>query len=215
MSDNLPTPPPSGEPGEGPESSGAGVGDGATEAATLDPGPGGDAGPDEHIEDPASAIRASESQEGIEDPLDPLTVLSVERDEYLDTLRRVQADFENYKKRVVRQQSEQLDRAAEALVNKLIPALDTLELAVSHHEPGSEVGQVLGQVSSALYEVLSKEGLEKVDPVDQEFDPNEAEAVMYEPADEGQTGHLVIEVLRPGYRWRGRVLRPAMVKVKG
>ena len=146
---------------------------------------------------------------------DPMTALARERDEYLDMVRRVQADFENYKKRIVRQQTEHLERAAEALVVKLLPALDTLDLARSHHDPESEAGAALAQVASAWSDALEKEGLQKIDPLGQAFDPNEAEAVMHEPAEDGGPEHEVVEVLRPGYRWRGRVLRPAMVKVKG
>ncbi|HUZ44579.1 MAG TPA: nucleotide exchange factor GrpE [Acidimicrobiales bacterium] len=153
--------------------------------------------------------------EGLEEVLDPLTAMTIERDEYLDSLRRVQADFENYKKRMVRQQTEQLERAAEGLVNKLLPALDTLSLALSHSDADSDAGKALAQVSASVWEVLGKEGLETVDPLDQEFDPNEAEAVMHEPAEGDQTGSVVVEVFRPGYRWRGRVLRAAMVKVRG
>jgi molecular chaperone GrpE len=146
---------------------------------------------------------------------DPTTTLTRERDEYLDMVRRVQAEFENYKKRVMRQQTEHLERAAESLVVKLLPALDTLDLARSHHDQESEAGAALAQVASAWNDALEKEGLQKIDPLGQAFDPNEAEAVMHEPADDGGSVHEVVEVLRPGYRWRGRVLRPAMVKVKG
>ena len=144
-----------------------------------------------------------------------MTTLARERDEYLDMVRRVQAEFENYKKRILRQQTEHLERAAATLVVKLLPALDTLDLARSHHHPESEAGVALAQVASAWNEALEKEGLQKIDPLGQAFDPNEAEAVMHEPAEDGSSEHEVVEVLRPGYRWRGRVLRPAMVKVKG
>ena len=149
---------------------------------------------------------------------DPLAALARARDEYLDTLRRVQADFENYKKRILRQQTEHLERAAESLVDKILPALDALDLARSHHDPDGEAGKALSAVHSTLFDALGKEGLERVDPLGEEFDPNLAEAVMHEPADDGPEGesrHEVVEVLRPGYRWRGRMLRAAMVKVKG
>ena len=166
--------------------------------------------------DEAPGTAAGTDPEGLEEVLDPLTAMTIERDEYLDTLRRVQAEFENYKKRMVRQQTEQLERAAEGLVNKLLPALDTLALALSHVDTdATEEGKALAQIGNALWDVLSKEGLEKVEPLDQDFDPNEAEAVMHEPAEEGQDGSKVVEVFRPGYRWRGRVLRAAMVKVRG
>jgi molecular chaperone GrpE len=184
---------------------GAGAGAGASES-----GPGTEAGSGEPEE---SALADTE---GMEEVLDPLTAMTIERDEYLDTLRRVQAEFENYKKRMVRQQTEQLERAAEGLVNKLLPVLDNLALALSHIDTdATEEGKALGQLNNSVWDVLAKEGLEKVEPLDQEFDPNEAEAVMHEPAEDGQDGSKVVEVFRPGYRYRGRVLRAAMVKVRG
>jgi molecular chaperone GrpE len=136
-----------------------------------------------------------------------LASLSRERDELRSLAQRLQADFENYKKRVVKQQDEVVARAAERLVEKLLPALDTVDLAVAHGG-----GEAVEQVWSALFDVLSKEGLERLDPQGQPFDPNEHDAVMHEPGDGAPE---VVEVMRAGYRWKGRVLRPAMVKVKG
>jgi molecular chaperone GrpE len=123
--------------------------------------------------------------------------------------QRIQADFENYKKRVAKQQAEHLERAAEHLVGKLLPVLDTADLAAAHDEGNSSLHQVV----AALTDSLAKEGLERIDPLGQAFDPTEHDAVMHEPGDDGAPE--VIEVLRAGYRWKGRVLRPAMVKVKG
>jgi molecular chaperone GrpE len=130
-----------------------------------------------------------------------------ERDDYLDALKRLQADFENYKKRVLKQQTEHLERAAEGLVEKLLPALDTFDLALAH-------GEGFDQVQSALMTALEKEGLERIDPVGKPFDPNEHDAVAHEEGDTGG-GPIVSEVLRTGYRFKGKLLRPAMVKVKG
>ena len=133
-----------------------------------------------------------------------------ERDEYLGALQRLQADFENYKKRMIRQQTELLDRAAEDLVNKLLPVLDAVDLAQQHGQ-----GEAVLPVGNALSEVLSKEGLERIDPVGSAFDPNEHEAVAHEDADEAGADPSVSELMRAGYRWRGKLLRAAMVKVKG
>src|ERR1019366_3764122 len=115
-----------------------------------------------------------------------LAVLAKERDEYLDALRRLQADFENYKKRMVRQQTEQLQRAAEALVHKLLPVFDTADLAIAHAAAGASEGagfDVVKQIWTALFDTLEKEGLERIDPAAEPFDPNEHEAVMHEPGD--------------------------------
>jgi molecular chaperone GrpE len=143
-----------------------------------------------------------------------------QRDEYLDTLRRVQADFDNYRKRVERQRHEAADSATAALVKALLPALDTADLALAHGG-GEDVKQVVG----ALFDALAKEGLERIDPEGQAFNPEHHDAIAHEPGvalgDDSappEAGHqqpLVSEVMRAGYRWRGRVLRPAMVKVRG
>jgi molecular chaperone GrpE len=137
--------------------------------------------------------------------LDDFNKLAAERDDYLDQLRRTRADFDNYRKRMVRQQQEQRERAAESLVEKLLPVLDTFEAAVSH-------GQGFEQVQASLLSLLEREGLQRIDPVGKPFDPSEADAVAHE---EGDGGQVVAEVLRPGYRWKGRVVRPAMVRVRG
>lgn len=135
-----------------------------------------------------------------------------QRDEYLDTLRRVQADFDNYRKRVERQQREMADHAAVSLVKKLLPVLDTAELAVAH---GS--GEDVKQVEGALFDVLAKDGLERIVPEGVPFDPELHDAVVHEPVEGDGAPEVpeVSEVLRAGYRWKGRVLRPAMVKVRG
>jgi molecular chaperone GrpE len=132
--------------------------------------------------------------------------IAAERDDYLEALKRLQADFENYKKRIIKQQTEHLERAAEGLVEKLLPVLDTFDLAIAHGGEGLE--KVQGQLMAAL----EKEGLERVDAVGKPFDPNEHEAVAHE---EGDGGPVVSDVMRTGYRFKGKLLRPAMVKVKG
>jgi molecular chaperone GrpE len=151
--------------------------------------------------------------------------LAAERDEYLADLQRLKAEFDNYRKRVARQQDEQTDRAAGALVAKLLPILDNLDLARAHlapGEPASEEARALLQAREQLLDVLAKEGLTRVDEVGVEFDPVVHDAVAHAPADPtdggpgGDTGGgpTVDEVLRAGYRWRSQVLRPAMVRVR-
>ena len=147
-----------------------------------------------------------------------LDVAQRERDEYLDMLRRVQADFENYKKRMVRQQTELLERAAEGLVGKLLPVLDAFDLARAHLEAeGSPEGKALLQAAGLLSDTLAKEGLERLDERGAEFDPTTHEAVEHVPAEDGDgpAGPVVVDVLRAGYRYKGRVIRPAMVRVQG
>src|ERR1700740_2641720 len=104
--------------------------DAGAAGADSDPGRAPDAGGEPP---PGSAAAdGAEEETALEEVLDPLTAMTIERDEYLDPLRRGQGEFENYKKRMLRQQTEQLDRAAEGLVTKMLPALDTLSLALSH-----------------------------------------------------------------------------------
>jgi molecular chaperone GrpE len=134
-----------------------------------------------------------------------LELLLSERAQYLDAYRRAQADFENYRKQAQRRQDDAVVRSLGRFVEGLLPVLDSCDAALAHG--ASEVEPVL----TALYGALSKEGLERIDPKGAAFDPTEAEAVVHEPGEGGE--QVVAEVLRPGYRWRGQVLRPAMVKV--
>ena len=133
--------------------------------------------------------------------------LMKERDEFKDIALRVQADFENYRKRAASQMGDELDRALGKLVEQLLPVLDACEAAVAHGVEGVE------QVWSSLIGALQKQGLEALDLAGQPFDPALADAVMHEEGDGSEP--VVLEVLRTGYRWKGRVLRAAMVKVKG
>jgi molecular chaperone GrpE len=139
-----------------------------------------------------------------------VAALLAERNEFKDIALRLQADFENYRKRVSTQLVDDVDRATGKLVDALLPVLDACEAAFGHGVEGVE------PVWSALIGVLQKQGLEALDLQGKAFDPELAEAVMHQPDDGTSNGEtVVVEVLRTGYRWKGRVLRAAMVKVKG
>jgi molecular chaperone GrpE len=161
------------------------------------------------LEQLAVDYAVAEAEEAIAEDVDALSRLTAERDDYLDQLRRLQADFENYKKRIVRQQTEHLERAAEDLVGKLLPVLDTFDLALAHGTEGVE------PIYRSLLDILASTGLERVDPMGEPFDPNHHDAVLHESAEDGGAVPEVIEVLRAGYRFKGKLLRPAMVRVKG
>ena len=125
--------------------------------------------------------------------------------------QRVQADFENYRKRVLREQTAIVERAAEGLVEQLLPVLDSFELASANLDEAPEkVRKGVDLVRAELLGVLERAGLENIDALGAAFDPNEHEAVLHE---EGDGEPVVTETMRTGYRWKGRVLRPAMVKV--
>jgi len=143
------------------------------------------------------------------DVADLLDAVAKERDEFKDLALRLQADFENFRKRVASQLVDDVDRATGKVVESILPVLDACEAAAAHGVQGIE------SVWSALLGSLQKQGLEALDLADKPFDPSTAEAVVHEPGSEDSTGPVGSEVLRTGYRWKGRVVRAAMVKVKG
>jgi molecular chaperone GrpE len=171
-----------------------------TESVSREPAP------EAAVSSPPEAVTSDQGAQDSGEP-DPIAELMRERDDYKDALIRLQADFENYKKRMIKQQTEHLERAAGYLVEKLLPVLDTADLAVAHGG-----GEEVKHVTAALGAALEREGLERIDPLGQPFDPTRDEAVAHEP---GAGPQEVIEVMRAGYSWKGRMLRPAMVKVRG
>jgi len=132
--------------------------------------------------------------------------LLAEREEYKGMVQRIQADFDNYRKRAAAQSLAEADRAAGRLAEALLPVLDATEAAFVRHP--DEVGPLLNQM---LVE-LKRHGLEVLDLENKPFDPEVAEAVAHEPGDGGEP--IVTEVLRTGYTWKGKVLRAAMVRTK-
>lgn len=128
--------------------------------------------------------------------------------DFLDDLKRVQADFENYRKRVMRDQANVAARATAAVIEDLLPVLDNFERAISHGEGGEGVELVFKQLRS----VLEREGLEEIAAEGAEFDPNVHEAVesREQPGLEAPT---VVDLFRRGYLFKGQLLRPAMVAV--
>ena len=142
-----------------------------------------------------------------------VAALEAERDEHLNDLKRVAAEFENYRKRVARDQESLVARAHERLVKELLPVLDDLErtaMAAREHKTRS-VEDGVRLVHRSLAAALSKEGLEEI-PTDGAFDPHVHEALLAQPAEGVEPGH-VIQVVQRGYRIGDVVLRPARVVV--
>jgi molecular chaperone GrpE len=143
-----------------------------------------------------------------------LAQLQTERSELVDTLRRVQADFENYRKRVLREQTALVDRATDRLVEELLPVLDSFEGAlgsIAADTPETEkLRDGVSGIHAQLVAVLAKAGLERIDANGTPFDPNEHEAVLQ---DDGDGEPRVAETMRTGYRLKGKVIRPSMVRV--
>jgi molecular chaperone GrpE len=169
----------------------------------------------------AKSVRDSGQVEGVrgnrEVPPAPtdvqeLEALQKERDELVDTLQRVQAEFDNYRKRAARDQQSLVTRAHERLVKELLPVLDDLERALeaaeAHEEAKLEEGVAL--VTRSLADVLRKEGLEEI-PTEGKFDPHVHEALLSQPSETKEGS--VIEVLQKGYRLGDRVIRPARVVI--
>lgn len=211
VADPVPTVAPVGVAGSDPEAGDpeAGGPEAGSDSETGEPEAGEPEADDPDADDPyADDSDANEVDADLARLVTDVERLQGEREEMLDQLLRARADFDNYRKRMVRQHAEQAERGAEELIGKLLEVLDVFDAAQAH-------GQGFEQACGRLAVLLEKEGLVRIDPVGSPFDPTEADAVAHEPSEEQADGPVVSAVLRAGYRWKGRVLRPAMVKVRG
>jgi molecular chaperone GrpE len=202
---------PAGEPGaetaEVPEAAEAEAEDAdgqtVTEPAEVD-----EAEPEEEAGEPA--VSAEEAAIAAD-----LDAARAEAESYLDDLRRLQADFDNYRKRTLREQTARAASASQALVTRLLPVLDNFELAVSAAEQSRDFDRMLKGVEMVfgeLREVLQGEGLVEIEAEGKPFDPERHEAVIAVEQEDAEPG-MVVDIVRTGYELRGKVLRPAMVKV--
>ena len=131
---------------------------------------------------------------------------------YLELAKRTQADFENYRKRMARENAGAAERGAAKLARELLPALDHLELALKAAAGDEEVIKGFAMVRDELLAALRKSGIQSFSPEGEKFDPNEHEAMAQQPSEEVEPG-TVLEVYQQGYRVGGAVLRPARVVV--
>jgi molecular chaperone GrpE len=135
--------------------------------------------------------------------------------EYLADLQRVKAEYDNYRKRVLREQTRAVEFAAEGMTHRLLEVLDEFELALvaaEHEEASDRFVHGVEMVYAKLLEILKAEGLERIDAQGRPFDPELHEALLRgEGSEDGEP--YVVDVLRSGYRLKGRVIRPAGVKV--
>jgi molecular chaperone GrpE len=166
------------------------------------------------VSDKRRSSSADESEAGVVEP-DEVVMEEPEevaeqspKHDYLDDLRRVQAEFDNYRKRVLREQTVLADRASARLVERLLPVLDNFESAVAHGEGGAGVEMVYRE----LIKILEEEGLEEIKAEGVPFDPSRHEA-FEAIEDEGVTEPVCRKVVRRGYALKGQVLRPVMVVV--
>ena len=165
------------------------------------------------VEDGAAEALADTAQADapvtVEDLVAALEAVTAERDQHLADLQRVSAEFQNFRKQTEKRNSDFAAQAGSRVAEALLPVLDACDAAAQQGVEGVEpiAGQLRGE--------LERAGLQVIAEVEAPFDPNLHEAAMSEPSDDGQDGPIVAQVLRTGYAWNGRVLRAAMVKVKG
>ncbi|MDP4650075.1 MAG: nucleotide exchange factor GrpE [Ilumatobacteraceae bacterium] len=167
--------------------------------------------PDDVVGEPTTeiedAVAVEEAEAAIEQDVEALLI---ERDSFREMAQRLQAEFENYRKRVAAQTTDDINRATGRIAESLLPVLDACEAAFIAHPTEIE------PLFNLLLTELKKQGLEALDLSGETFDPAKADAVIHEEGEGDGSGNPVVsDVLRTGYTWKGRVLRPAMVKVRG
>jgi molecular chaperone GrpE len=161
-------------------------------------------------EDPANEQQAMEDKEAASEEEPP-----EQPEDYLALAQRIQADFENYRKRAAREAAAAGERAKSGLVRELLPIVDNLERALVSAEEGEQhLAQGVRLVHSELIAVLERNGVKQFDPAGDKFDPAEHEALSMRAEDGAEPG-VVLDVVEKGYRANGTVLRPARVVVSG
>lgn len=183
-------------------------------------------GPEESTAERPDAVEAPEvgdagdapeegADAGAEADADPRSPLEAERDQFLDALRRERADFENFRKRAERERMEALDRGREHVVAELLRVLDNFGhvLKGAERSDDAQLSKGVEMVHGELVRTLEDVGLERVPGEGAPFDPAHHEALEQRPAEEPLEEPVVVEEHRPGYRFKGRVLRPATVTV--
>jgi len=165
------------------------------------------------VSDELTEMQVEESEPRAPAPDDPVAKITAERDEYLALAQRIQADFENYRKRALRDQERLVAHAHERLVRELLPILDDLERTLEAAERHEEAQLVDGVklVEKSLRAALAKEGLTEIDTGGQ-FDPHVHEALLTQPSEDTEPGS-VLDVVQRGYRLGDKVVRPARVVV--
>jgi molecular chaperone GrpE len=172
----------------------------------LDPAVGGD----------ASGVDAGSTADGeAAGVAGDLEAARAEAAQYLDHLKRLQAEFDNYRKRVLKEQTTAIDMASEPVVRRLLEVVDDFELALMAATEKPDFDRFLHGVElvyAKLLDSLRAEGLERIEADGKPFDPEQHEALMQTGDGDGEP--VVADVLRPGYTLRGRVIRPAGVRVE-
>ncbi len=160
------------------------------------------------VDESAPGVDSSTNEAAPPEEISELDAVTSERDQYLDDLRRVSAEFANFRRQTERRNAEVAAQSGARIAESLLVVFDACEAASRQGIDGVE------PIAAQLRTVLASEGLEAIHDDGEPFDPTRHEATLSEPADDTNTGPVVVETLRTGYAWNGRVLRAAMVKVK-
>ena len=169
----------------------------------------------DEAQDPAEASASAGSSASPEAATSELEQAKAKAAEYLDHLQRLQAEFDNYRKRVLKEQTRAVEMAAQPVVARLLEVLDEFDLALMAAERSPDVEQFrkgVELVYAKLVDALRAEGLERIEAHGKVFDPTEHEALMQ--TGDGEGDPHVAEVFRQGYKLKGSVLRPASVRVE-
>ena len=153
-----------------------------------------------------------EMQEVEEVQEDELTKVQKQAEEYLNMAQRVQADFDNFRKRTKATRAEAFEDGAREFIKNLLPVVDNIERALTQPTEDESFKTGVSMIYRQLMDILEKRGVEVIDRQGEKFDPNLENAVMQGTADEGEPG-TVCTVLQKGYKMGDFVLRHAMVKV--
>jgi molecular chaperone GrpE len=183
----------------------------ADEAAVSSERPG----VDETAGDIAEAFDSRPAGDDPADGSDELATARGEAAQYREHLQRLQAEFENYRKRVLKEQTQAVELAAKPVIQRLLEVLDDFDLALMHAQDRPDFDRFLHGVElvyAKLVDTLRAEGLERIEAQGKPFDPELHEALLQ--SGEGDGDPMVADVLRPGYTLKGRVLRPAGVRVE-
>jgi molecular chaperone GrpE len=179
--------------------------------AAAPPHPGA-AGTGETSFGDAEAPAAAEHGDQVEHDLEDLVARAKERDEYLALAQRTQADFENFRRRMARENAAAQDRGMAKVTKELLPALDHLAHALKAAEGHTDIVKGFAMVNDEIVTALERAGIQAFSPLGEPFDPNEHEAMTTQPSEDAESG-TVIEVYQQGYRLNGQILRPARVVV--
>ncbi len=168
--------------------------------------PAEDASPEVDLDD------AHEAFERVEELESQLEATEAEADDLRERLQRLQARFQNFRKRKEREAEAARREGRDAVLVELLDVIDNFDRAIRDGREGDGAVEGLELLRKQLSNLLGREGVERVDPEGERFDPTLHEAVLREETDEAEEG-TVLQVLQPGYRREGAVLRPARVKV--